>query len=129
MIDSYEKIKIPDEGGRNDLVFEVNYDDTPKVQGCKILRVTYPDGSKGYLRRDYIHSMLFAISEAEQQRELIPAKIQIIRKYQTMLGITAQKNIKKGEKINVMVDIPLPPIEREIMETAKKTVTNGLARI
>ena len=120
MITSYEKLKVPDQGGNNSLVFEVNYSDQPEIQNCQMLRITYPNGSLGYLKREHLMSLLFAIGRPEDQINLIPAKITTIRKYQTMLGITAKKDIKKGEKINVQVDIPLPPIEQEVIGEAEK---------
>ena len=125
MITNYEKLRIPDEGGKNDLIIEVNYSDDPNVTRCQILKVNYPDGSIGYLKRDYLMAMLFSIGRPVDQVSLIPKKIQTVRKYQTILGITANKNIQAGEKINVKVDIPLPPVEDLIIEEAKKQLTRS----
>ena len=127
MITSHEKLKVPDQGGNKDLIFEVNYSDQPEVQNCQMLRVTYPNGSKGYLKREHLMSVLFAIGRSEDQRNLIPQKLATIRKYKTILGITAKKDIKRGEKINVEVDTPLPPIEQEIITEAKRLTNKGFS--
>ena len=125
MITGYEKLKVPDQGGSEDLIFEVNYSDQPEVQNCQTLKITYPDGTHGYLKREHLMSVLFAIGRPEDQRKLIPQKLVTIRKYQTMLGIVAKKDIKKGEKIDVEVDIPLPPIEQEIISEAKNLLAKS----
>ena len=121
MLEGYEKIEIPDEDGDNPLVCEVNWSPKDKrTNGCKVLRFTFPDGTESYVKREYLNSILFAIGREEDQRNLIPNRVQTIRKYQTMLSITAKKDVRKGEQIFVNVDIPLPPIEKEIYEEAKR---------
>lgn len=129
MILGHEKFRIPDENRQHDLILEVNWNEKdPKTNECKVIKVTNPDKSESFIKKEFLHSFMFAISKDQEQRDLIPKKIQTIRKYQTMLGITASKDIKKGEKINVMVDIPLPPIEKEILEQAKKEISRGQVR-
>lgn len=123
MILEHEKAKIPDENGKHDLILEVNWKpDDPDTNECKIIRVTYPDGTQAFIRRDYLHTFLFAISKTDEQRDLIPHKVKTTRKYSTLVGVVAKNNIKKGEKVNFVVDIPLPDIEKEIMAQAKKEI-------
>jgi len=129
MLSEYNKLQLEDEAGKNNLVIEVNYKDTPEVNECKMLRLTYPDGKQAYIKREHFMTFLFAIGKAEEQRKMIPKKLTTIRKYQTMLGITATKDIKKGEKINVTVDIPLPPIEQEIIGEAKRQLSRDSSEI
>jgi len=126
MITEYNKLQLEDEAGKNNLIIEVNYKDDPEVNECKMLKLTYPDGKQAFIKREHFLSFLFVIGREEDQRKMIPKKLITIRKYQTMLGITATRNIKKGERINVTVDIPLPPIEQEIIGEAKRQLKRGL---
>ena len=56
----------------------------------------------------------------EQQRKMIPQKISEARYLRTTLGIKATKDIRKGEMINVPVELKLPSIEQEIIGEIKK---------
>ena len=75
-----------------------------------------------------LKTILFALSNPQEQKDMMPLQMVTQRKYQTMLGIKAQKDIKKGEVINFKVDIPLPPIEKEIMMEATRQIKRGLIR-
>ena len=75
-----------------------------------------------------LRTILFALSDNEEQKKMMPLQMVTQRKYQTMLGVKAQKDIKKGEVINFKVDIPLPPIEKEIMMEATRQIKRGLIR-
>ena len=129
MLSSHEKIKIPDIGKERDLIFEVNFNlKDNRTNECKVIRVHYPDGSMANVKREHLHAFLFAIGTEEQQRKLIPQTTRRSKWYETILGITATKNIAKGEKINVRVKIPLPTIEQEVVaemktELAKKGIS------
>lgn len=121
MITDYEKFRMQDENGKNDFFVEVNWKpDDPETSDCKILKVTFSNGSEAFVKKEYLNAMLFAIGTAAEQRDLLPQKIVTARKYQTVLGIKAKKNIKAGEMINVQVDIPLPDIEQDIIGEAKR---------
>lgn len=120
MLKTHEKLNVPLKGN-NRFYIEVNYkgEDDKETNECKILKLTFPDNTVDYMERDHLNALLFAMGTEAQQRDLLPTKITTARRYQTVLGITAKKDIKRGEKINVQVDIPLPPIEETIFEAAK----------
>ncbi len=121
MITSHQKFFIPDENHENNLNLEVNWEPkNEKINECKFIRVLFPDGKTAVIKREYFHSILFAISRAEEQRKMIPVIVQEVRNYQTILGITASKDIAKGEKINVRVNIPIPSQRDEIIMDANE---------
>lgn len=129
MITGYERFEIPDKNKDHSFTVDVNWDEQDKATNeCKMLRFTFPNGDEALVEREHLMAVLFAIGDDDQQRKLIPQKIQVIRKYQTVLGIKATKDIKAGEMINVPVDIPLPPIEDEIMGEARRLVGTGVIK-
>lgn len=75
-----------------------------------------------------LRTILFAVSDRKSQGEMLPIQMVTQRKYQTVLGIKADRDIKKGEMINFKVDIPLPPIEREIAQEAARQLRQGLIK-
>lgn len=127
MIHGYEKLCLPDLHNKNDIIIEVNFDNKPETLDCQVIKVTLGKTVR-YVKRDHLMAILMVVGRPEDQRDLIPIATTMIRKYQTMLGITATKDIKKGEKINVVVDIPLPPIEQEVIQAAKKLNPAAIAK-
>jgi hypothetical protein len=128
MIHGFNKLRIPDEKGTNPLIVEVNWDEKDdKTNECKMLRFTYPDGTQAYVKKEYFMSFLFAIGKpGKEQMDMIPQTITKVRKYTTMLGIEAKQDIKKGQKINVRVEIPLPAIVDEIVGEVENKHKSGL---
>ena len=113
MIKHHEKFLFGEEG-QHHFYMEVNWRPMDeKTNDCKILKVTFPDGTETFVKREHFHSFLFAISAADQQVKLVPYKQETIRNIETTLGITATKDIKKGDKINVRVKIPIPIAHQE----------------
>jgi len=120
MIKHYEKFRLIDENGQNELLIEVNWNPKDeKTNDCKLLKLTYPDGKQAFVKKEYLNSLLFVIGTAKDQQKMIPQKITTVRKYTTVLGITAQKDIKKGEEIKCAVEINLPGVVDEIISQAK----------
>lgn len=116
MLDTYEKFRIKDESGDNHFFVEVNWDlKDKKINECKLLKITFPDGKIAYVKRELMHEMLFAIGDAESQKKMIPQKVIHTKWLETVLGIKATKDIRKGEMINVPVKISLPSQEEEII--------------
>lgn len=72
-----------------------------------------------------IRSIIFALSNPKQQRDMLPLQMVTQRNYKTLLGLKAERDIKKGEMINFQVDIPLPPIEKEIAQEAARQLRTG----
>lgn len=74
-----------------------------------------PGGKTAVVRREHLHAVLFAIGTEEDQRNLVPQHLTTVRNYETILGITATKDIRKGEKINVSVKIPIPVDGKDVI--------------
>lgn len=131
MLHSNEKIRVPDIGKENDLVFEVNWNTKDKrTNECKIIRVHFPNGKVGTFKREHLHAFLFAIAKEEEQRKLIPQTTKRSKWYETTVGVTATKNIMKGEKIVFPIKLSLPTIEQEVVAEMKSDfIKNGLATL
>jgi hypothetical protein len=116
MITHYEKFRLLDKAGTRNLLVEVNWNpDDKDTNECKVLKLTYPDGTNAYVDKNYFNSLLFVIGNSEEQMKMIPQKLTTIRKYKTILGITAKEDIKKGQQINCAVEIDLPKVVDEII--------------
>ena len=122
MIKTYEKFRIIDSAGKSAVVIEVNWNPyNPETNECKILKFNYPDGTTSYVKRELLNQFLFAIGTPEMQRKIIPQKLTKVRWYETILGVKATKDIRKGEMINFPIKISLPPIEEEVIGELTKS--------
>lgn len=119
MLHSHESFRFADRGTGKEFYAEVNWagDDN-----CEKVRFTFPDGSKVVVKRNELNAMLFAMGSRDEQMKMVPSVETRSRWYETVLGITATKDIKKGEKIVMPVKITLPTFEEEIIAEAKKDV-------
>ena len=129
MIKHFEKFQLIDEAGKNNLIIEVNWNpEDDDTNNCKILKLTYPDGTNAYVKKEYLNSLLFVIGTAEEQQKMIPQKLTTVRKYSTVLGITAKQDIKKGEEIKCAVEIDLPAVVSDIISEARgdKVTKHGI---
>ena len=122
MLSGHEKFKLIDINGRPAATVEVNWNPEDKeTNECKILKFTYPDGTVSYVERKLLNELLFAIGKPEDQRKMIPQIDRKVRWYETVLGVIATKDIRKGETINFPIKITLPSIEEEVIgELSKK---------
>lgn len=123
MLEKFEKFKIIDINGRDTKMrIEVNWNsDDKKSNECKILKLTFPDGNKAFIKKELLFSLLFTIGSKEEQRKMIPQKLTKVRWYETILGVKATKDIRKGEMINFPIKISLPNIEEEIIREIKQS--------
>lgn len=120
MIDTHEKFRVPDEGKTHELIFEVNWNQNdPKSNECKLIRVTMPNGDVCLIKKEHLNAILFAIGTESEQRKLVPQRVGHSRHYSTVLGITATKDIRKGEKIVVPVTLTLPTVYEEVIGEAR----------
>jgi len=108
MLTEYQKFQLPDQSNENNITAEVNYSEDPDVNECKIIRFTLPDGKKMYVKREHLNQILFAIGKAEDQRKMIPQKIRTVHWFETVLGVKATKDIRKGEMINFPIKASVP---------------------
>lgn len=119
MIQGHEAFQIEDSNGKNHLTLEVNWSEDSKVKDCQLVKVTMRTDKGDYtaiIRRDLFYSFLFAIGRAEEQREIIPQTLTKVRWLETVLGIKATKDIRKGEMINVPVKLSIP-LEKQAVIT------------
>lgn len=109
MINDYEKFVLPDENKEKNVIVEVNWNlKDEKVKGCKVLRFTFPNGDAMLVKREYLNQILFAIGNPEDQRRMIPQNMETVHWRETVLGIKATKDIRKGEMINFPIKISFP---------------------
>ena len=120
MIKEYEKFRIVDHKETNHFLAEVNWEDNKEISDCKIIKFTFPNGDNSYVKKEDLLAFLFVIGEQSEQSKIIPQKLTHSRWYQTVLGITAHKDIRKGEKIVVPVKISLPDMEEEVIGDTKR---------
>ena len=114
MLETFEKFLIPDLGKKNKFFVEVNWNPEDELTNqCKVLKCTFPNGDQIFIEKKHLIELLFSIGSPEEQRKMIPQKILRTRNYETMIGVTAKKDIKKGEKINFPLKITLPTFEQE----------------
>ncbi len=126
MLLQHERWLLIDQAKKNDFNCEVNFREGDEATNkCQIFKFIFPDGKESFIKRDDLLQILFACGKPEDQQKMIPQKIQHIRNYETVLGITATRNIMKGQKINVRVKIPLPKMEEEIIAEIKTMAGKG----
>ena len=120
MLKTYEKFRLIDENKQNEFYIEVNRNPKDdKSNDCKLITFIHPNGSETTVKREHLISILFAFGTEDQQKKMIPQKISQVRFLKTVLGIKATKDIKKGEMINIPVDLKLPSIEEEVIGDIK----------
>lgn len=121
MLDTYEKFALPDLSKKNTFTVEVNWESAnKKTNQCKILKIMSPSGEVAYVDQKHFVEMVFAIGTAEQQRKMIPQTLETVHWRDTILGIQATKDIRKGEQINFPIKISFPcTITQEIIGEVK----------
>jgi len=98
-----------DENKETEFFIEVNWDKNDlKINECKLVKFTFPDGKVAMIKKEYLLSVLFMMGTAEEQMEMVPEEHLTVRWYETVLGIKATKDIQKGEMINVPIKLSLP---------------------
>lgn len=122
MIQGYEKIRIPDLNKTRDLFADVNWTKNPKIQGCKVIRFTLPDGTHAYVKREHLHAILFAIGNPDEQMKLIPQTIHRVREIEGRFKVKATKNIRKGEEVVFPYKIAVPEPEEMVVQDLKRKV-------
>lgn len=118
----YNKFRLEDQSGNlKDLIIEVNWNEKdPKTNECKVLKLTYPDGQQAYVKKEYLNSLLFVLGTAEEQKKMIPQTLTKVKWYETTVGVTATKDIRKGEKIVFPIKISLPAEREEVIGKVEK---------
>lgn len=121
MISKHEKFRFTDANNRHTFFAEVNWNaNDKKTNECKVVKVTHPNGDESFISTKELNAFLFAIGKPEDQRKMIPQQLQRVKVIETTLGITATKDIRKGEKINVPVKLDVPLSQEEVIGAVKK---------
>lgn len=109
MILQYEAFTLHDEAKENDITAEVNWDTTDqKTKDSQVVRMTFPDGKQAFINRDELNFLLFAIGKEEDQRKMIPQKLQPVHHWEKTLQLKAKTDIPKGGDIVVKVHGSIP---------------------
>lgn len=120
MIEGYEKFRIQDLNKEKDFFIEVNYKRDPTVNQCKILKITFPNGDVSYVDRKQLYMFLFAIGSPSDQQKMVPQTVRRVKWYETVVGVKATKDIRRGEMINFPIKISLPAVEEDIIGELKQ---------
>ncbi len=122
MLKGYEKMELPDKSKHRNVKFEVNWNED--VNDCKAVRVTI-DGKSAVIDTKYLNSFLFMIGDPESQKKMIPQKTKNVRHFSKVVTIEATKDIPKGQKIHIPVEISVPSEEEFIISSLKKKHDKG----
>ncbi len=105
MLKEPRQIGMADFSNKHDVVeLTINWSDA--VKDCEYIKIKIGK-EEAVLRREHLMGFMFMIGTSEDQRALIPSKIEEVKMLERLIGITATKDIHKGEKINVRVSIPV----------------------
>ena len=106
--DQKQRLVIPDSSNRgNDIIADINWNESVKR---KYIRLTLGDKTC-IVKKDYLLSVLFMLGSAKEQDSLISPFIKktLVTKFTKMIGITATKDVRKGEPINLLLEFTLNP--------------------
>ena len=151
MLHSHNKINIPDQNNKNDLVLEVNYFKSirSEKEDTEARNADKPDDEKGeydevirasigdktaYIRVSDLYSFLLVAGTATQQTSLIPVTSTEMMIYEQMHIIEAKKDIKKGETIRAHCRMKVPiaihqGLQRDIVNASKNVTLGGMKLI
>ena len=100
MISSFEKFTLHDEAKENDFYAEVNWDAHDRTSNhSQLVRFTFPDGKTALVKRELLNTLLFVIGKPEDQRKMIPQKLQPVHHFEQKLEVTVKQDIPKGGTI------------------------------
>ena len=109
------KFAMADVSGRgNEVVFEVNWNSLVKKKG--FIKMTI-NGQEAVVSREHLWAILFMFGSAEEQGRMASPflKRTQVTKYFKMIGVTASKDIKKGEMLNIPLDFTYNPETHQII--------------
>lgn len=104
MIESHEILQI---GG---LTAEVNWNEATRP--CRVIRLTV-GGKECIMERADLYSLLFLFGDEDQQEQLVPVKSTEVSMMRRWVGVRLKKDMKKGDKVHVLVEFP---VERRVRE-------------
>jgi hypothetical protein len=124
MLETHEKFQFLDLAGKNNFQVEVNWNpEDEKTNQCKVLKFIFPcdtEKKEAFIKREHLKNLLFYIGEPTTQMKMGKQILGRSREYETVIGITAKQDIKKGERIVVPLKLRLPDIEDIALVEAMK---------
>lgn len=63
------------------------------------MRLTFTDGKTAVVKREELNFLLFAIGKPEDQRKMIPQKLQPVHHFEQKLELTLKQDVPKGGKV------------------------------
>lgn len=122
MLESQNKVTIPDLHNNHDLAIEINQNQSAK--DLRVLRVTMGE-TTAYVKYEDLYALLFVMGTPDEQMDLMPVRQTTINKMVKQHKVIAKKDIKKGEFIivNCSTDVPTTIVEglRGILSKEKKS--------
>jgi len=109
------KFSMADVSGRGgEAVIEVNWNKLVKQKG--FIKLTIGE-EEIVLSREHLYAILFIVGSAAEQEKMISPflKKTLVTKYTKIIGITATKDVKKGEFLNVPLEFTLNPETRQVI--------------
>lgn len=109
------RFAMADVSGRGgEAVIEVNWNKLVKNKGYIKISI---DGKEAVLSREHLYAILFIVGSASEQEKMITPflKKTQVTKYTKMIGITATKDIRKGEFLNVPLEFTLNPETHQVV--------------
>lgn len=100
---------VGDISGRGkEVLFDINWNSLVKKKGY--IRISI-DGHDAVVSREHLWGVLFMLGSAKEQEQMISpfAKKTQVTKYLRMIGVTASKDIQKGELLNVPLEFTYNP--------------------
>ena len=115
MIDYYEKFRLVDKNGKNDLIAEVNWNTKNKdLNECKVVKFIL-GGKTAYISKEMLNTMLFVIGSRKEQRKMIPQVLTRVRHLNKTMWVMLKSDAKKGDIIKVPVNITVPAVSEEVI--------------
>lgn len=115
MLKDYNKFRIVDENKSKDFFAEVNWNRKDKSSNeCKLVKFTFPNGDEALVKKELLISMLFSMGNPEEQRGMIPVKVQPVHWRTVQVSMKATKDIREGEDIvmnPIRVSIPCDQVK------------------
>lgn len=109
------KMVIGDVSGRGkDVIFEVNWNKMVRRKGFIKLSI---NGQQAVVEREQLWTILFMLGSAAEQEKLVSPfmKQTKVSKYYKVIGVTATKDIQKGQLLNVPLEFTLNPETNQVI--------------
>ena len=120
MLKEFYHLRLPDMNHKKDIEMEVNWNPADNtLNDCQVVKFIFPDKTEAYIKREDLNFFLFTIGKPEDQQKMIPQKLTKVKWYETVVGVKATKDIRKGENITFPIKISLPAEEVDAIKSIK----------